>query len=117
MDNAHQHTHVRTHGHTQIHTCAHAHTQSQGRGKTDYSFAGEGVTKYAASGTFGMFCHHVVTKRAGVTKCTGSASNLTRFVTLVIQRAATGTTQNSKRVGPSQELKWRARVSGKRRDQ
>ena len=50
----------------------HTHT-----GKTDYSVAGEGVTKRAASGPFGTFCHHVVTKRAGC------ASNLTRFVTLV----------------------------------
>ena len=56
----------------------HTHT-----GKTDYSVAGEGVTKRAASGPFGTFCHHVVTKRSGETKRAGSASNLTRFVTLV----------------------------------
>ena len=53
---------------------AHTHTQ-RGKGKTDYSVAGEGVTKRAASGPF-------VTKRAAVTKKTGSASNLIRFVTL-----------------------------------
>ena len=37
----------------------------------------------AASGPFGTFCHHAVTKRAGMTKRAGSPSNLTRFVTLV----------------------------------
>ena len=54
---------ARAHAHTHTHT----HTQ-RGKGKTDYSVAGEGVTKRAASGPFGTFCHHVVTKRAGVTK-------------------------------------------------
>ena len=48
-----------------------------------YSVAGEGVTKRAASGPFGTYCHHLVTKRAGLTKRAGCASNLTRFVTLV----------------------------------
>ena len=62
------------------------HTQ-RGMGKTDYSVAGEGVTKRAASGPFGTFCHHVVTKRAAVTKRAGSASNLIPNVT---KRAATG---------------------------
>ena len=56
---------------------------------TGYSVAGEGVTKRAASGPFGTFCHHVVTQRAGGTKRAGSASNFTRFVTLVTKRAAT----------------------------
>ena len=45
------------------------------------------MTKRAASGPFGTFCHHVVTKRAGETKRAGSASNVTRFVTLVTKRA------------------------------
>ena len=55
------------------------------------------MTKRAASGPFGTFCHHVVTKHAAVTKRAGSASNLTRFVTLVTKhavvkkRAVTGT--------------------------
>ena len=44
---------------------------------TDYSVAGEGVTKRTPSGPFGTFCYHVVTKRTGVTKNAGSASNLT----------------------------------------
>ena len=74
------------HGHTQTHTreCAHTqtHTQQEEK-KTGYSVAGEGMTEHAASGPFGTFCHHVVTKHAGVTKCAGCASNLTRFVTLV----------------------------------
>ena len=81
--NAQQHTHTRVRAGTQTHTRArarahththtHTHTQ-QGKGKTNYSVAGEGVTKRAASGHFGTFCHHVVTKRAGVTKRVGSAS-------------------------------------------
>ena len=66
----------------------HIHTH-RAKGKTDYSVAGEGVTKRAASGPFGMICHHVVTKRAGVKKRAGCASNLTRFVT-VTKRVATG---------------------------
>ena len=87
--NAHQHTHTHTHthvrantrarGHTQTHTRehararahtrTHAHTHTQrGKEKTAYSVAGEGMIKRAASGPFGTFCHHVVTKRAGVTK-------------------------------------------------
>ena len=41
------------------------------------------MTKRAASGPFGTFCHNVVTKRAGVSKRAGCAPNLTRFVTLV----------------------------------
>ena len=39
------------------------------------------MTKRAAIGPFGTFCLYVVTKRAG------SASNLTRFVTLMTKRA------------------------------
>ena len=46
------------------------------------------MTKRAASGPFGTFCHHVVTKRAAVTKRAGCASDLRRFVTLVTKRAA-----------------------------
>ena len=67
---------------TETHTreCAQTHTQ-RGKEKTGYSVAGEGVTKRAASGPFGTFCHHVVTKCAGVTKRAGCASNLTHFVT------------------------------------
>ena len=62
-------------GHTQTRVRAFTHTHTQRRkGKTDYSVAGEGVTKRAASGPFGTFCHHVVT-------------NLIRFVTLVTKRA------------------------------
>ena len=91
------HTHTQTcargargHTHTLIHVCRPArthintHTDTyQGKGKTDYIVAGEGrVTKRAASGPFGTFCHHVVTKRAGVTKRACSASNLTRHVVL-----------------------------------
>ena len=53
----------------------HTHTH-RGNGKTDYSVAGEGVSKPAVSGPFGTFCHPVVTKRARVTKHAGSASNL-----------------------------------------
>ena len=61
---------------------AHTHTHTQrGKEKIDYSVTGKGVTKRAASGPFGTFCHHVVTKRAG------SASDLIRFVTLVTKRA------------------------------
>ena len=62
------------------------------KGKTDYSVAGEGVTKRAASAPFGTFCHRVVTKHAGVTKRVGCASNLTHFVTFVTKRAATNPT-------------------------
>ena len=73
-------------------TPARGRTQTQqGKGKIDYSVAGEGVTKRAASGPLGTFCHHVVTKHAGVTKRAGSASNLIRFVTkhaVVTKRAA-----------------------------
>ena len=83
----HTHTHVRAntsaHGHTQTETCARAHTHThthtqRGKEKIGYSVAGEGVTKRAASGPFGTFCHHVVTKRkhAAVTKRAGSASDL-----------------------------------------
>ena len=61
--------------HARIHT--HTHTQTRthikGRGKTDYSVASEGVTKRAASEPFGTICHHVLTKRAGVTKRACSA--------------------------------------------
>ena len=64
---------TRARGHTQTHT-------QRGKEKTGYSVAGEDVTKRAASGPFGTFCHHVVTKSAGVTKRAGCASNLTRFV-------------------------------------
>ena len=77
----HTHTHTRASGHTQTHTRARAHTHTHThrvKGKTDYSVAGEGVTNRAASGPFGTFCHHVVRKRAGVTKREGSASNLTK---------------------------------------
>ena len=96
---AHAHTHTHTHtcerAHAHKHTGAHTHTHTQrGKEKTGYSVAGEGVTKRAASGPFGTFCHHVVSnkflfkpKRAGVTKRAGCASNLTRFVTLVTKRA------------------------------
>ena len=64
------------------------HTHNEGREiETDYSVAGEGVTKRAANGPVGTFCHHVVTKRAAVTKRAGSASNLIRFVTLVTKCA------------------------------
>ena len=60
------------------------HTNThRGKGKTKFSVAGEGVTKRAVSGPFSTFCYHVVTKCAGGTKRTGSASNLTHFVTLV----------------------------------
>ena len=56
------------------------------------------MTKRAASGPFGTSCHHVLTKRAGVTKRAGCASNLTQFVTLVTKCAAvtkrTATTVN-----------------------
>ena len=45
------------------------------------------MTKCAASGPLGTFCHHVVTKHAGVTKRAGCASNFTRFVTLVTKGA------------------------------
>ena len=104
----HIHTHTHTHAYvrsgtpSQTHTREraarthkHTHTHTQRRkGKTGYSVAGEGVTKRAASGPFGTFCHHVVSnkflfkpKRAGVTKRAGCASNLTRFVTLVTKRA------------------------------
>ena len=59
------------------------------------------MTKRAASGPFGTFCHHVVTKCAAVTNCAGSASTLIRFVTLVTKcavvtkRAATGPMRGS----------------------
>ena len=93
--NAHARTHTRTHTHTHTHTRTHARTHARshahtpthtqrGKGKIDYSVAGEGVTKRAASGPFGTFCHHVVTNRAAVTKRAGSASNLIR----VTKRAA-----------------------------
>ena len=62
-----------------------AHTNEER--KRGYSVSGEGVTKRAASGPFGTFCHHVVTKRAAVTKRAGSASNLIRFVTLMTKHA------------------------------
>ena len=77
---------MRARAHTHTHTNTHTHTQ-RGKGKTDYSVAGEEVTKRAVSGSFGTLCHHVGTKPAGVTKCAGSVSNLTRFVTLVTKRA------------------------------
>ena len=62
----HTHTHVRAAGtHTYTHTCARAHPPTppppahththRGKRKTDYSVAGEGVTKHAASGPFGTF--------------------------------------------------------------
>ena len=87
----HMCTHTPAHRHTQTGACTHTHTHTQCRkGKTDYSVAGEGVTKHAASGPFSTFCHHVVTKCAAVTKRAGSASNLIHFVTLVTKRAATG---------------------------
>ena len=79
--NTHTHvTHTQTHTRERAHTHTNTHTQ-RGKEKTGYSVAGEGVTKRAASGPFGTFCHHTVTKRARVTKRAGSASNLTRFVT------------------------------------
>ena len=58
-------------------------------GRTDYSAAGEGITKRVVSETFGTFSYHVVTKRAEVTKSADNASYMTRFVTLVTKRAAT----------------------------
>ena len=73
--NAHQptHTHVRARLQTHLHAGTHKQTRARarthtqgGKGKIDYSVAGKGVTK-----------------RTAVTKCTGSASNLIRFVTLV----------------------------------
>ena len=70
--NAQQHTRARGYTHTH-----------RGKVKADCSVAGEGVTKRAASGPFGTFGHHVVTKRATMTKRAGSASDLTCFVTLV----------------------------------
>ena len=75
---------VRCHGKVRTNTCMRTPTH-RGKGKTDYSVAGEGVTKNAASGPFSTFCHCsvVVTKRARETKRAGSASNLTHFVTLV----------------------------------
>ena len=83
---SHVRARARARAHTDTHTHTHTHTQ-RGKGKTGYSVAGEGVTKRAASGPFGTFCDHVVTKRATVTKRAGSASNLTRFVTLVTKCA------------------------------
>ena len=65
--------------HTHTHT--HTHTHIEGRVKTDYSGVGEGLTNRPAREHFDTFCHHVVTKRAGVTKHAGNASRLTRFVT------------------------------------
>ena len=45
----------------------------EGRGKINYSFAGERVTKRAAfNELFGTFCPYVGTERAGVTKRAGS---------------------------------------------
>ena len=58
-------------------------------GRTDYSAAGEGMTKRVVSEPFGTFSHHIVTKRVEVTKSADSASDMTRFVTLVTKRAAT----------------------------
>ena len=90
---ARAHTYVRagTHKHARAHTLAykythtHTHTHTHGgKGKRNFSVAGEGVTKRAESGPFGTFCHHVVTKRARVTKRAGS--NKTCFVTLVTKR-------------------------------
>ena len=78
---------ARAHTHTHTHTRTHTHTQ-RGKEKTGYSVAGKGVTKRAASGPFGTFCHHLVTRRAKVTKRAGCASNLTRFVTLVTMPSA-----------------------------
>ena len=83
------HTHTHTHTHMRVRACAHTHVRAETNrharthththtGKTDYSVAGEGETKRAASGPFGTFCHHVVTKRAGVTERVGCASNLTQ---------------------------------------
>ena len=91
---AHTHTHTRARKHLRAGThkqtrarAAHTHPK-RGKGNWDRSYvAGEGVTKCAASGPFGTFCHHVVTKCAAVTKRAGSASNLIRFVTLVTKRA------------------------------
>ena len=69
----HTHTHVRVCA--RKHTCAHTHTHTKwGKGKTDCSVSGEGVTKCSGSGPFGMFCYHVVTKHAKVTRHAGSAS-------------------------------------------
>ena len=59
-----------------MHACTYTHIK--GTGKTDYSGTGEEVTNRASLGTF---CHRVVTKQAG------TASDLTRFVTLVIKCA------------------------------
>ena len=92
--NTHTHvTHTQTHTRERARTHTNTHTQ-RGKEKTGYSVAGEGATKRAASGPFGTFCHHVVTKRTGVAKRAGSASNLTRFVlvtkhAVVRKRAAT----------------------------
>ena len=47
------------------------------------------MTKRVVSEFFGTFSHHVVTKRIEVTKSADSASDMTRFVTLVTKRAAT----------------------------
>ena len=68
------------------------------------------MTKRAASGPFGTFCHHVVTKRATVTKRAGSASNLIRFVTLMTKRAGSASnlirfvTLMTKRAGSASNL-------------
>ena len=56
-----------------IHTHTHTHIGGK-RKETDYGGTGEGVTNHAASEPFGMFCHHMVTKRAGMTKHAGNAS-------------------------------------------
>ena len=60
-------------------------------GRTDYSAAGEGITKRVVSEPFRTFSfsYHVVTKRAEVTKSADNASDMSRFVTLVTKRAAT----------------------------
>ena len=62
--------------HTHTHTHTHTH-KKRGKENTGYSVAGKGLTKRAASGPFGTFCHHVVTERAGVTKRAGCAPNFT----------------------------------------
>ena len=56
-------THTQTHLRAGTYKQTDTHTQ-EGKGKIDYSVAGERVTKCATSGTFCTFCHHVMTKPA-----------------------------------------------------
>ena len=79
----HGRTHARTHTHARTNTHTHTHTQNKnrGKGKTDYSGTGEKVTNRAASEPFGTICHHVVRKRAGVTKRAATAHSSLRYDT------------------------------------